>query len=270
MGGARTGTHLLNSVLCRSPALPPMLSETAPFVEIVSAYERSLAHRRQFPGVHFGSDGEVLSLYAPLARAFVEQLKRRYRSEACVIRSPALTRRYDAVAALLEAADVPFIVLCMVRDPRDAVASMLVWERKRIAGGGQPLNEGPDRIDGLARFLWSFYPGILDGGATSRTHFIRYEDLVRAPTHTIARLAELTRLELAGCPSGDWSGPVPFTATDPRIGTAITPLYGQPISAESVGAWRRHMTASDGARIMRFCAPITRRFYPHWAEEAPG
>jgi hypothetical protein len=156
----------------------------------------------------------------------------------------------------------------MVRDPRDAVASLRAWERRRLERGGAPLAQASDGVLGLARFFWSFYGSLLGefGAAHARdVEFVRYEDLVRAPAETAARVGVFAGVDLdPDALAGGWrTGGVAFNPDDEHTGEAATKLFDRPISDASVGSWRQALEQDEADAVVRFCAPLVQRFYPH-------
>jgi hypothetical protein len=267
LGGARSGTHLLNGLLCTSPDVLPMLTEATPVLEILKACRRTLAHLEQFPGVHFESGAEVTDLYGRLLRSFAEHLRSRYRRDVCVFRGPELSHWAVELHALLAAEGARPRLLCMVRDPRDAVASLRAWERRRLERGGEPLAEDGAGVRGLARFFGSFYTSLLGefGAAHARdVEFVRYEDLVRSPAETAARVGAFAGVDLEphALATGWRTGGMAFDRDDEHTGEAATELFGHAISDASVGSWRAALEQDEADVVVRFCAPLVRRFYP--------
>ena len=264
MGGARSGTHLLNGLLCTSPEVVPMMTETTPVIEISKACRQTLAHTDQFPGVHFGSRAEVTDLYGRLLGSFARHLCSRYGRKVCVFRGPELSHWARELHALVAAAGMRPRLLCMVRDPRDAVASLRAWERRRLERGGAPLaSDG----GGLAGFFWSFYTSLLgDFGAAhaSDVEFVRYEDLVQAPARTADRIGTFAGIELdpRRLTDGWRTADVAFRPDDARTGEAATDLFGGRISDASVGSWRGALEPHEADAALHACAPLVRRFYP--------
>lgn len=263
VGGARTGTHLLNAVLCSSPEVTPLLTESAPVAYLIHAYRQTLAHVDMYPGVHFDRSDEILRLYAQPLAAFIEHLRVRHRRPVVVLRQPALAREAVHLDDLLRAGDQDAIFLATVRDPRDAVTSMLAWEEVRTSRGRPLITPGDDRPRALAAWLLSFYPHLLEPDR-ARVHFIRYEDLVSDTAATVGALAETTGLSLE--PRARWdAGPVRFSREVPHIGEAVTNLFGAPISAASMGAWKGRLDPQEAAAVLEVCRPLVERFYPELA-----
>lgn len=275
VGGARSGTHLLNSLVCTSDRVPPLLPESMPMVEIARGYRATLDHLARFPGAYFASEDAVLQLYARSAAHLVSGLHRRYDADVCVFRSPMLTRFAVELHALLWAAGLNTRFLCMVRDPRDVVASMKVWNERRVKRSVKPLEGSEKGAAGLARFYWSFYPAILDERTPALARdamFIRYEDLVASPLATAEAIHDLTGLELD--PSGvesAWSrARLDYRSDDSRLSDALTPLFGRAISSDSVGRWEQQLEPAERKTALRLCRPLVERFYPELEEERGG
>lgn len=261
VGGARTGTHLLNAVLCSSRSVTPLLAESVPAQLLVSAFRETRAHLTMYPGAYFDEDEEVRSLYAGFLADLVGQLRLRHRRPIVVLRQPALARLSNELGELLLAGGQKPLFLVTVRDPRDAVVSMLEWEQKRLRRGGNELVPGEDRPRALAEWLLSFYPSLLERDG-SDTLVVRYEDLVQRTEETVTTLARFTGLRLKA--EAHWENARVDLIGDPSgaIGGAITKLYGQPISDASVGSWKTRLDPQQADAVLEVCRPLVERFYP--------
>lgn len=263
VGGPRTGTHLLNSLLCTSPGVLPLLSESAPAVYTVRAFRSTVHHVGRFPGVYFDDVNEVAEVYGQLMGALVHHLRARYESEICVFRTPLLTHYTHELRTLARAAGLTLRIICLVRDPRDVVASMRVWNRRQTAAGGRPLIKDADAAPALARWFCSYYDDLwLDD--PEDVLFLRYEDVVRQPDDSADRINEFTGLSIdpAACARGWSSARTSLTPDDPRVGVAITPLYNSPISAASIGRWGQELSDAEAHEVLKSAQEITGRFYP--------
>jgi 2-polyprenyl-3-methyl-5-hydroxy-6-metoxy-1,4-benzoquinol methylase len=280
VGAPRSGTHLVNSVLCASDEVLPMLSETVPAAFLLEAYEATRTHIRRFPGIHFESSEEARTLYGRTLREFVDHLCRRYDREVCVFRSPRLSLSVPTLRELADDAEIDLRVICMVRDPRDVAASMRVWSARQQARGMPPLSpDGRVPIGTTADELWDLgqwylknYRSILGpalDGEPDDQLCVRYEDLVQRPAPTIRALGRFCGLSLHGSASGrGWkTAQIPFSPEEPRVGLAVTELFGAAISDSSVGAWTRELSDSDGRRVLWIARQMVERFY---ADEVAG
>jgi hypothetical protein len=273
VGAPRTGTHLVNSVICGSDAVLPMLSETTPAADIVEAFVSTAAHLERHPGVHFSDRSEVAALYGRQLGAFADGLCARYGREVCVLRAPRLAGSAAELRELLAAGGAQARIVCMVRDPRDVVASMRRWGRARVRAGGPPLVEDKDEIAAMSTWVTESYAALLGPGFDATRDdellIIRYEDLVSEPGQCARELETFLELTLGDPRSGaGWAGAqVEFTRE--RLGESVTELFGRPVSGERVGAWGDVLSDLEAERVLTLCAPIVERFYRDAAAPDP-
>ncbi len=264
-GGPRTGTHLLNGILSSSPAVMPMLSETAPLIPIMDARHRAIVNHQMFPGLHFDSAGEIESFFGDAVRSFLDHLRRRYESDLAVIRAPVMSRYIDALFAMSEAAGFEIRVIGMIRSPADAVASLLRWQEKQMAMGKDSLVPGDPSVAALARMFLSYYSKILKhlDANDGRIMVVRYEDLVSEPRAACDRIGTFLGIDLSSCDAQtEWSRTaVDFSEENPFFGTAITDKYGGPLAGSSVGGSRQRLSGEDVRTVEMACRTIIERFY---------
>lgn len=152
--------------------------------------------------------------------------------------------------ALLTEAGLAAVVLNLVRDPRDVVASIRAMDRKRgFYGFGRTaeMTEAEYLVFVLGRMKANLAT-MVDVDPLHRSTVVRYEDLVLDRAGTLDRLGEFLGLQLALQPVEDLHGvpaDVHATASD---------------AASSVGRWREELPAEEvsvveealGAEMERF------------------
>lgn len=213
------------------------------------------AWRRVPPLIRRGD--EELAARAPLA-AYADALRSLYLAIADV------TRARVVVDSSKEASDAALVRLLpgisayfvhIVRDPRGTVYSSL-----RKQAGGEQVTRRQMARSGYATLSW--YVGNRAACAVRRVHgpgrslFVRYEDFVRDPAHTIERIAQLVGepVRAADLPT---SSPV-FHATHTVAGNENRFRTG-PVRLEEDVAWRTHLHPADRAVIAMIAAPLLRR-----------
>ena len=183
VGGAiRTGTTLLQSIICSSPDTHPLIHECQYLTEQMQLLAKWRNNHTPFITHYFGT----LENFHVFARNLVEQLlsiasEQVRPNRAIVLKSPHLSYYFGDLAEMLP--DARFI-LC-VRDPRDVIASMLdVAERQRNKNEMSVLVDFGHDIEAFCRFFNQFYQPVFSAlsadrhGLKGRLLFIKYEDLV--------------------------------------------------------------------------------------------
>lgn len=268
-GAARSGTTLLQSILCSDQSTNPLISEATPVILLLENYENMVKQCKLYPGMYFDSVGDVKHLYARYLSTLLSELKRKYSCERLVLKSPQLTRSFPLIYEFLQG-DVKF--LCMVRDPRAAIASMLEWgERarqrsKRHFFQNRNMNE-------LTKFYNSFYEPVVqceDEALKERVTYIRYEDLVSEPERIVDDIREFTGLAIEHFdPTAEWKK-TNIDFHDERLPQrdAITELYGKPVSSTRISAYKNILTNQEIETIEKRCSFIFDAFgyEKHYAE----
>jgi len=121
-GGPRSGTTLLQGLLCSSPDTNPLIGEATDLALLVNAYCRS---RELFQGEqrdYFDDLTDLQRFYASIVTAWLAKTAQRFGQPATlVLKSPAFTPVLPDLLELLPQA----IAIVAVRDVRDTVASLL-------------------------------------------------------------------------------------------------------------------------------------------------
>ncbi len=170
VGGApRSGTTLLQSILCADETTNPLISEAVPFRFLLEAYMKVKNNFNRFPGMYFDSIDDLNNFYSKHLVLFLDNLKQRYSCEKLVLKEPELTKSFPLILELLE--DTRF--LCIVRDPRAAIASMLVWGDKMRAEGREHFFQNRDMV-GLSRYYNAFYIPLFKCESTTFQEKIKY------------------------------------------------------------------------------------------------
>jgi hypothetical protein len=217
-------------------------------------FEFSLEH-------YFDNPESFAAFHGAWIRDFLARTLARYRpAESLVLKEPHLTLYFPALAELLP--EAKFVV--MVRDPRDAIASMRdVGQRLAAAGSGHTLAQA--NLQRLVRQFRSFYRPCLrheHDCLEGRLRFVRYEDVVSRPADVIAELAAFTGLNLDQAdPAEPWKRLLrPMNAPHERQKPWRTPLHGGPLVADSVGRYRKVLSPKEVQAINRALGKFCERF----------
>jgi hypothetical protein len=138
------------------------------------------------------------------------------------------TRPQDALTAAFALRALPNLdVICLVRDPRDAVVSIHAAD--------------PDRYWAGLKFWNTYEPAVDRLRGHDRFTMVRYEDLVRDPDAVQQTLAtRLPYLDARSSFSAFESGPRPSAQATLALGGV------RPVSTASIGVWREHLPRLAG------------------------
>jgi hypothetical protein len=262
-GSMRTGTSLLQAVLCASPDAHPRPRECQYLTEVLMPY---VSRRRQFD--RFVSDYfGTRERFAAHARLIVEDFLAAARDtlapgRTLVLKNPELTPAFPALADLLPQAKF----LVSLRDPRDAIASMIVVAERQRAARQPALGDAAQRdIPALCARFRSYYAAVVRHGdkLSGRILAVRYEDLVRDTDRVVRILQDFTRLALDGfdanAPWRDLAAPDEGAAE-----TSPTPwrseLNGRGLSPDAIGRHAEILTTEEANLVAAELSDFARSF----------
>ncbi len=262
-GGARTGTTLMQILLCQAEVTSPMAPEAHFLRSFLSAYRMArggAAH--QIP--QFFDDAEAFRrFHAGILERYLQHVHTRFPGASClVLKDPEMTRAFPELFEL--SPESRFI--CMIRDPRDVIVSLINVGKKMQAQGRRDLLAQAAQardMDHLCRYFKAFYDPILQmrqPAFWAQTLFVRYEDLVRHPDTVVRDVARFTGLTLPLKTVYD-TGTVDFAkrAESPWL----SHLYGKGISASRVGTYADALSQEEVHTVEAACAELLDLFgYP--------
>jgi hypothetical protein len=273
-GSQRSGTTLVQTILCRSGGANPMAGEVKYLRQLVQAYAFG---KRQFGSEtrdYFTDPEDLRRFHGSLMEGFLAHARRHFGSEHLVLKEPHLTMVFPELSELLPQARF----VCVVRDPRDVIASMIeVGQKLRDSGiRDEPMADifARRNMRELCRHYLSFYVPALrsaSAGFMERSLFLRYEDLAGAPEKALETLTRFTGLDLGGFDAAKedpGTGKVDFQAVNEYRKAWVTELYGKKISEARVGAFRKVLKPREAAEIAQHCRGIMQRF-KYGASTAP-
>lgn len=260
VGGAqRSGTGVLANILCTDETTHRRTREVDYLRFLISAY-RWGKRQFSFQTYDFFDDlDDLRDFHSGIVGAFLERTRKRLGTRRLVLKEPQLTKYFPELLELVE--DSKFLV--MVRDPRDAIASLVaVAEKNRAQANRKPpaLRNAGKLCD---RFLESYLP-VFNGRASfgaARLFWMKYENLVTAPAKEIEKIRQFTGLALSRLDLNQGFD----IGLDPqhlpaRLKPWVTDLYWKPISPESVGRYREILADSEIAQIEESCRKFMIRF----------
>lgn len=261
-GSQRSGTNLMQTLLCQDSETNPMIHEAQYLRHLMFAY-RVAKDGFESNAVHYFGDRESLDdFHRDLLLRLLEKVRSQHGNPPhLVMKYPHLTIFFPELNDLLP--DCRFI--CMLRDPRDTIASMIRVSRKlsklkvsRNPYAGQSVTQ-------LSHNYLSFYQPLFQHKALAfrkRIMFIRYEDLVQHTDKVLEQLRRFTGLSLGGIDTGSSfdTGKLDYQVASPEWQGWITEHYGQAISAAKVGSYRMELSPEQVQTIEGICRTLMRLF----------
>jgi hypothetical protein len=259
-GCMRSGTTILESLICTTEATNPVIHECDFIIELAALYRRNKeAFAERSLGEYFGSDAQFDQYMREMVTRFLDIARMRYHpAVSLVLKNPELTPLLPALHQLRPDARL----FVSIRDPRDTIASM-VEVAARLSKRGQKLyvvGDGRD-IAAAARYFSAVYAPVLAARDANPIFadallLVRYEDLCSAPLTVAAAIERHSGLSLDGYdPEGDWRRTSIADTTE-----WSTPLWGKRVSADSIGRFRQVLSSDEIAIIEDTCAEFMLQF----------
>ncbi len=258
-GCQRSGTSLLQGMLCSDETSNPRITEAEYLRQLVETYSKA-KQSFDYSLIDYFDDADAFRrFHSAWITTFLERTLRRYPpASRLVLKEPHLTRYFPDLWELIPQAR--FVVL--VRDPRDTLLSMLEVG-KRLAAKGSNHFLARAELKSLIPHYLSFYRPCLqkrDQRFRRNLMFIKYEDLVTSPATVLESLRSFTGLALNHVDLADpWKRALrPIDAPHERQKPWRTSLYGKGVVATSVGRYRRDLSPQE----VRVIDEGLRSFYP--------
>ncbi len=251
---------MLQLLLCQLERTNPMLRDATYLRGLVTLYEAAVEDLANDTGYYFDDVGDLQSFHAGLVKTFLErQLSRFPGAEHLVLKDPPLTRLFPQLFELVPTARFVLIV----RDPRDAIASMITVGEKMKAAGQRHLFQDRNPLQ-LSEYLKGHYRPCFhspDAAFRKRTLLVKYEDVVHRPELVMSRLSAFTGLAFEFDPaSPPDTGAVDYSKVEEKHRCWHTDRFGKAVDASSVGRYQKILTSGEAEEIARRCHDFMERF----------
>jgi len=240
VGGAmRTGTSLLQNILCTAPSANDMMLECQYLTEQLSLHVHS--HQKSDRALEDFFDGkDALTsfskkiVYDFLRQTYIQQGSPKH----LILKHPEMTVFFPLLADFLP--EARFIV--SARDPKDVVTSMLVVAEKQKKSGRTSNMVQADRdMSRLTHLFLSFYRGLGDT-PEGRIKYIKYEDLVTKTPLLLPELSAFLGLDLSGYdPQAIWKYTRPVKYNE----AFNTKIRGKSLSNSSIGNYKDKLSKEE-------------------------
>jgi len=272
----RTGTTLLNSILCSDATTNPVIGEVQYLTRLLQHYHWGQRHFRLYLKDTFADRDDFKAFTADWMRDYLERTRERWQPcRHLVLKNPELAHFFPDLSQLVDGARF----FLTVRDPRDTIVSMRsVAKKQRDKGIASTLTKMDDDARQLSHYCQNYYARLLRGelnDMTSSVFLVRYEDLVTQTGQVVDQIRQFTGLALADYDPGvEWQRSAEDydeSRHDPDRSPWTTELYGKGVSDSQIGSYRNSLSAEDIAIIERECQALMRLFsYDTQAAQAPS
>lgn len=257
---------MLQTVLCQEATVNPLIQEAKYLRHLVGAYQFGKQHFKTETRDYFRDFEAYLNFNRRIVRAFMKQLSSQFpEARHLVLREPHLTMLFPELAQLLTGARF----VCVVRDPRDTIASMIEVGKK--LKDGQISQDAMARLftsgdmKAISRHYLSFYQPVLrltQPEFQRRVLMIRYEDLVTEPVASIRTLRKFTGIPLENFdPDRDPdTGKIDYRQLDTYRKAWASESYSRKITGSRMGRYADVLSREEVETINSTCAEFMKRF----------
>lgn len=261
-GCMRSGTSVLQAVLCSTNDTNPLIHEAQYFTRIIQLYRYGKETFERYQCHYFDELKDLKAFHAELARLYLESTLERYRPAAhLVLKNPEMTPLFADIRELVD--NAKFIV--SVRDPQDTIASIInVTRRQAKLGQVTTLTRmAGDMKKHAAHHNWYYGPlfNNRNPNLMKRLLIVKYEDLVLDLAAVAKTLAEFTGLPLQGYDASQpWWTLVDYS--DERLASEPfqSELRGKPLSKTKIGQHTHMFTKKNIQIIEQSCRPFMDAF----------
>jgi len=267
IGGVnRSGTTLLQSILCSDKTTNPLIHEASYLRNVVEAYVFGQQQFDEHNRYYFSSVDEMKNFTAQWAKAFLDKTRARYpEAKHLVLKHPPLTSRFPALYELLSSVGEEVHFFIIIRDPRDVVASLLkVGERLRAQGNpeGATLPRDMNRLGSY--YMMCYMPALShqDPEYQRCITMIKYEDLVANPKPVIEVIRRASGLQLEEFDvTSDWQhNEIDYEGMEQEKNAWLSSLWGKKLSNARIGSYKKILTSDEISTLETVCAGPLKTF----------
>lgn len=259
MGARRTGTTLVNQILCNEPTANPHVGECQILTRFCRDYRWSVENYDRVVQWYFDDSSQSGLFFRRIVADFLDTAAAHFGGpEFLVLKNPEFSGFKQELDHLLPDSRA---IIC-VRDPRDQIVSELDVGKRQIEQGidGRAAEAARNRdIEALAKRYMQYYRPILRNQRDTDL-FVRYEDVVNDTQRALRDIEQFTGMSLK-----DYDPEKPWRRIEHmeqiQAMPAFVPQYGAALDPSRVGRFRDALSDDEEQQIAQICSEIIAPFY---------
>lgn len=268
VGGAmRSGTTVIHRALCTARNSNPYLSESWLLRNLIRFYKHSLVRYEHRCEDQIGPLENLDGMIRMNVRYYCRAVSERFDNpDVLIFKHPELIKHFLEFGQLFPR----MRFLGIVRDPRDAIASMKRIKEKHGGEGFRTVLSEFSSVADMCTYYEKYYDRILRFGGTlgGRLMMVRYEDVMRDPGKEVVRIGAFCGAEYDMDDASGFRGDLTksrnldreYRLSDP-IGSAFwSELYTRDLSTERIGRFAEILTKDEVKAIETRLAAIGGEF----------
>ena len=265
-GSQRSGTSITQQLLCQLPDANPYVYEVSYLRLLASNYREGRTGFVQNFSAYFGDLQSFRDFNSGVVHAFLEHARNQLGGAAhLILKEPHLTLYWPFLFELVPEA----WYLMVVRDPRDAIASMVrVGEKQKVLGQHYLFVERD--IAAMCRHFLSFYEPSFsssDDRFKQRLGVIHYEELMTDPLRMLRDISKYTGLPFDQIDPSIPPDPGLYRKDDGENGNMflpwVTDVTGAKVTRSRIGNYRDVLTSAEVDIVERECSEFIDWFGYH-------
>ena len=239
-GSPRSGTTILNQILCKSAHTNPMMGEAQNFFNLIQAYNSALGQFDYKTRYYFTKD-ELFQYHKKLADDYLNRIRSKFSNNVrLVLKCPGYSKQFPYVLKLIPHSQFVMII----RDPLDIVASQVaVGETQRATS--KKCEYPREHIQHIAHRVNLNYSPILNNKKIfgDKLHIIKYEKFVSEKS-SLKRLSEFLQLpDLVERSQIDNKEITDFVHD--KSHATYSQFWDQNLTTSSVGRYKNYLTPQE-------------------------
>ena len=255
----RSGTTLLNGLLCSAEGTNPLIHESSYLKSIISAYHTGLIKYEEHSKYYFNSKQHLLDFSSRIFSDFIKLTREKYGNpDTLILKHPPLTPNFPYIYCLAANENINVQFIIVVRDPRDVIASLLRVKDKLKKSGDPEWVTLPRDMRKLSEYYNMTYQPALtyqDNGYKNSLVIIKYEDLVCNPDTTANIIKDRTGIAIPDIAirNGWTNSEIDVKKLESDNNSWVSDGWGKGVTQSMIGTYKKSLSEQEVMEINQYC-----------------